>query len=290
MTKITINKKLLTNPDKVLFPQDGITKAELAGYYESIAPFMLPYLKEHPVTMMRFPEGIDHEGFYQKNIPDYFPQWIARVPIINTDGTKTTYVLCENKDTLIYLAYQATVTIHTMLSRADKLHYPDKMVFDLDPGEHTTFEMIRATALLIKKILDDRGIVSFAMTTGSRGIHVVAPLKRMKDFDFVHRYSHAIAQELADQHPNELTVEIRKEDRKGRMFIDAMRNTYGHLAVAPYSVRAHPGAPVATPISWQEVYDPQLSSQSYTIKNIQAHLKKASYAWKDYPHTKNTLK
>lgn len=288
--KITLDPKLLTNPDKILFPRDGITKKDLGDYYNAIAPYMLPYLGEHPVTMMRYPNGIDGEGFYQKDIPDYFPEWIDRVAVINSDGSKTTYVLCQNEETLVYLAYQACITVHTWLSCADKLRYPDKMVFDLDPGEDTTFDMIRATALLIKKILDDRGLISFAMTTGSRGIHVVAPLKRSKDFDFVHKYSHDIAQELASQYPNELTTAIRKNERRGRMFIDAMRNTYSHLSVAPYSVRAKDGAPIATPLTWKEVHDPKLDPQKYTIKNIFKRLKKVGDVWDGYSKTKNIIR
>ncbi len=289
MKKVNLDPKLLTNPEKVLFPHDGITKAAVGNYYEAIAPYMLPYLHEHPVTMMRYPNGIDGEWFYQKNIPDYFPKWIERVSIVNSDGSKTTYVLCEKTETLVYVAYQACITFHTMLSRKDKLHYPDKMIFDLDPGEHTTFEMIQATALLIKKILDDRSIVSFAMTTGSRGIHVVSPLKRTRNFDYVHKYSHDIATELASHYPKELTTSIRKSDRKGRMFIDAMRNTWGHLAVAPYSIRAKDGAPVATPLRWEEVHDPKLTSQRYNINNLFKRLKTIGDAWDGFFKTKNTI-
>lgn len=288
--KIVLDPKLLTHPDKVLFPKDGITKKELGDYYGSVAPYMLPFLELHPVTMMRYPNGIDHEGFYQKDIPEYFPSWIERVSVTNQNGTKTTYVLCEHKETLIYLAYQACVTIHTMLSSADKLHYPDKMVFDLDPGEKTTFDMIRATAIIIKKELEKLNLTSFPMTTGSRGIHVVVPLKRTKNFDFVHTYSHDLATALAEKYPEYLTVSIRKEDRAGRLFIDAMRNTYGHLAVAPYAVRAHPGTPIATPITWDEVHDKKLSPQSYTIKNIFKRLDKVGDVWPGYKKTKNTLR
>ena len=285
-----LDARWMTNKTKVLFPQDGITKEQLAMYYQRIAPFMVPFTKDRPLAMLRYPNGIDGQSFYQKDTPDYFPAWIKRFAITNQDGSRTAYVVCQNRETLIYLAYQACITMHLWLSRIDKLDYPDRMIFDLDPGEKTTFDDIRHTALNIKDLLDTLGLVSFAMTTGSRGIHVVVPLKRTHTFDFVHAYSHQIAAFLATQYPDKLTVAIRKEDRAGRMFVDAMRNTYGHLAVSPYAIRAKPTAPIATPVTWQEVGDKKLQSQSYTIHTIFDRLARIGDPWPDFFRVKNILK
>jgi bifunctional non-homologous end joining protein LigD len=287
---IRLDPRWMTKKTKVLFPQDGITKEEMASYYERVAPFMLPYTRNRPLAMLRYPDGIDHQSFYQKDIPDYFPDWIDRYAITNKDGSQTTYVICQNKETLIYLAYQACITPHLWLSRIDKLHYPDRMIFDLDPGENSTFDDIRNTALACKDILDSLGIVAFAMTTGSRGMHVVIPLRRLYTFATVHAYSHKIAQMLINQNPQKLTIDIRKEERHGRLFIDCLRNTYGHHAVSPYAVRALPTAPVATPLAWEEVRDKKLTARTYTLRNLFDRLDHAGNAWADFFHHKNTLK
>lgn len=285
-----LDQRWMTNKTKVLFPEAGITKEDLGHYYERAAPFMVPFTRDRPLAMLRYPNGIDGESFYQKDTPDYFPDWIKRFAIINSDGSRTRYVVCQNKETLIYLAYQACITMHLWLSKIDKLDYPDRMIFDLDPGEKTTFELIKSTALKIKSVLDSLGLISFAMTTGSRGMHVVVPLKRVHTFDFVHAYSRQIAAFLASQYPDDLTIDIRKEARAGRMFIDAMRNTYGHLAVSPYAVRAQPTAPVATPVTWQEVTEKTLQAQSYTIHNIFDRLTRVGNVWPDFFRVKNILK
>ena len=280
---------LLSNPEKILFPADGITKKELGDYYARIAPLMLPLIKDHPLSMQRFPDGIDHEGFYQKNVGSYFPDFIDRIKLKNNDGTYTVYPLAQNMQTLVYLAYQASITLHAWLSRCDKIDYPDRMIFDFDPGEKTLFSHVKHHVLAFKKLLDAKKLVSFVMTTGSRGLHVVVPLRRTKTYAFVHEYAHELARTFAAQNPAELTVEMRKETREGRLFIDFMRNTYGHTAVAPYAVRPKNGAPVATPLLWSELQDPHLNAQTYTVKNIFARLEKTGDVWHDFHKTKNRL-
>lgn len=292
MTKkqIILDQKLLTNPDKILFPTSKITKKELADYYASVAHLMLPFTQNRLLTMQRFPDGITGEGFYQKNIGDYFPDWIDYAPIKNADGSTTNYVIANNPKTFVYLAYQAVITFHLWLSKADKIMYPDKIVFDLDPGTNTTFELVKKYALIVRDTFAQRGITTFAMTTGSKGIHVVAPLVRRYTFDHVHEYTHNLARELVKQYPEELTLEIRKDKREGKLFVDYIRNTFGQTSVAPYSVRPIEGAPVATPVTWDEVADKKLTAQSYTIRNIQKRLKKHHDVWKAYHTTKNSLK
>lgn len=279
----------MTNPEKILFPKSGITKAALADYYEAIAPLMVPFMRNHLLAMQRFPNGIDQEGFYQKDIPDYFPEWIKRVPIENRNGTTTTYVICQNQKTLVYLAYQACITPHLWLSCFDKPNYPDRMIFDLDPGEHTSFDMIKKTALRVKEFLESHGITAFAMTTGSRGMHIIAPLKRLYSFEFVHAYAQEIAQRIVSKDPQNLTIDIRKEARRGKLFIDFLRNTYAHHAVSPYAVRPYEKAPIATPLAWNELSQRTLQSQSYNISNIHKRIEAAGDVWPSFFKIKNTL-
>lgn len=288
--QINLDQKLLTNPDKILFPVSKITKKELADYYASVAHLMLPFTQKRLLTMQRFPDGITGEGFYQKNIGDYFPDWIDYVPIKNSDGSTTNYVIADNKETFIYLAYQAVITFHLWLSKADKIMYPDKIVIDLDPGKNTTFDLVKKYALIVRDSFAQRGITTFAMTTGSKGIHVVAPLIRRYTFDQVHEYTHDLARDLVKKYPNELTLEIRKDKREGKLFVDYLRNTFGATSVAPYSVRPIEGASIATPVTWDEVANKKLAAQSYNIHNIHKRLTTVHDVWSNYYTTKNSLK
>lgn len=267
-----------SNEDKILFAPTKITKGDLIQYYYQIAPIMLPYVKNRPMTMLRYPHGIKQEGFYQKDIPDYFPSWIKRVTIAKHEGGSTDYVVCNNSATLVYLANQACITPHLWLSKIDKLDYPDRMIFDIDPPRNN-FEMVRTTALLLKEVLEELGLVSFVMTTGSAGLHVVVPLKRRDTFDTVRAFARDVAEILVHNYPKKYTLEMRIEKRKNRVFLDVLRNAFAQTGVAPYAVRPKPGAPVATPITWKEVKDPALTSQRYTINNVFTRLKKHGDPW-----------
>jgi bifunctional non-homologous end joining protein LigD len=268
----------ITNEDRVLFPQSGITKGDLIKYYEKIAPTMLFYMKDRLISMQRFPNGIDQEGFYQKDASEYFPKWIKRVAVNKQDGGRVNYVVCNNAATLIYLANQACITNHIWLSRIDKLKIPDRMIFDLDPSD-CSFTQIRNAALIVKKHLEDLDLCAFAMTTGSRGIHVVVPLKRKYSFDIVRQFAKNIAVMLVDKYPEKFTIEMHKQKRGKRIFIDFLRNAFGQTGVAPYSVRARENAPVATPLFWQEVSNPKLTPTKYTIKNIFKRLDEVGDPW-----------
>ncbi len=270
----------ITHSDKVLFPEDGITKYDVIDYYDHIAPMMIPYMKDRPLTMHRFPNGIRGQAFYQKDIGEYFPHWIQRIAIPKLSGGITTYVICNNRATLVYIANQACITPHIWLSKRDKLNYPDRMIFDLDPAD-SDFKQVVFAALAIKDLLDKLGLVAFPMTTGSRGMHLVIPLDRKADFDTVRDFAHTVGYVLAQRYPDQLTTEIRKDKRGNRLFIDAQRNSFGATAVTPYAIRARPGAPVATPLHWQEVTDPHLRSQSYTIATIFKRLERVDNVWKN---------
>ncbi len=267
----------ITNPDKLLFP-DGITKGDLIEYYATVAPLMIPYLKERALMMHRFPDGILGESFYQKDASAYFPRWIKQV-LIPKEGGYNNYVVCQNKATLVYLANQACITPHVWLSRIDNLHYPDKMIFDLDPSSHD-FQLVCHIALRLKELLESFKLHPYVMTTGSHGIHVTVPLDSTCTFEEVKAFALRCAHALLEKEPEHVTVEIRKDKRHGRVFIDTLRNQYGSTAVAPYAVRAHPGAPVATPLYWDELTNKKLSSQTYTIKNIAPRL--VQDPWKSF--------
>jgi bifunctional non-homologous end joining protein LigD len=267
----------LSNPDKVLFSQDGITKGDLVEYYRQIAEFMLPYLKDRPLVMNRYPDGIQKPGFVQQSISEYFPDWIDRVDV-KKEGGSITHVVCQKTATLVYLANQACVVLHTWLSKQDKLDYPDQLVFDLDPSGED-FDRVREAAGLLRKFLQRFDLDPLVKTTGSRGLHVVLPLNRKAAFAEVHGFAHDVAAAMAGLEPEKVTIEQRKEKRKGRVLLDYMRNSYGQLVVAPYSIRARPGAPVAAPLDWEELSSGKISPQKYTLKNIFQRLARKGDPW-----------
>ncbi|MFA6492141.1 MAG: non-homologous end-joining DNA ligase [Candidatus Babeliales bacterium] len=279
----------VSNLDKVLFPHDGITKGELIDYYKDIAPYMLPYMKNRAVTMHRFPDGIRHEGFYQKDIGDYFPDWIKRA-VIPKEGGKNTYVVCNDAATLVYLANQACITPHIWLSRIDKLDYPDRMIFDLDPGKNNDFAVVREAALSLRSLLEECGLQSFVMTTGAHGVHIVVPIDRKTPFDDVRACARSIAEKLVVQDPKKFTLEARVAKRHGRLYVDVTRNAYAQTGVCPYAVRAHQGASVATPLSWDELERGTIVADTYTIKNIFARLKRVGDPWEKMRSCKQSLK
>ncbi|WP_425827751.1 non-homologous end-joining DNA ligase [Streptomyces fractus] len=251
-------------PDKVLLP-DGITKNDLADYYRAAAPFMLPHLRGRPLMLERHPDGVDGPRFMQKDTPDHYPDWIHRAEVPKEGGT-VTHTVCDDTATLIFLVDQAALTLHRWLSRADDIDHPDRLVFDLDPSGDD-FETVREAARLLHGTLDDLGLPSAPMTTGSRGVHVVVPLDRSQDFDEVRDFARQVADALADEHPDTLTTAPRKKDRGDRLFLDVLRNGYAQTAVAPYSVRARPGAPVATPLTWRQLGAPAVGARHWTIEN-----------------------
>lgn len=263
----------LTNQDKILFPKSKITKGDLIEYYKKIAPFILPYLKNRPLVMQRFPDGIEKEGFYHKNAPEYFPSWIKTINIPSADKKPVHYVLCNNKKTLLYLVNQATIVFHGWLSKVNKLHYPDKMIFDLDPAGKAHFKDVQNAAQIIKNFLEKLDLKSMPILTGSRGVHIVVPLKTVHTFEFVHNFAHQIATFLSNQFPKILTTEISKSKRKNRIFVDYLRNNLSATAVVPYSVRALQDAPIAIPISWPCLFSKNINAQKYTVQNIFKHVK-----------------
>lgn len=267
----------VSNRDKLIFPDDGITKGDLIAYYEKVSPIMLPYLRDRLLTMQRYPAGIKEEGFFHKDISDYFPAWIDRATV-EKEGGSITHVVCNNPATLVYLANLASISAHVTLSRVDRLHNPDQMIFDLDPSDGS-FNAVRSAAKQLRAFLAEVGLEAFVKTTGSSGLHILVPLDRSSDFETVRAFARSAALHLAKKFPRELTVEQRKGKRAGRVYLDVMRNAYGQTAVSAYSVRARPGAPIATPIDWEEIDDMRLDSRSFNMGNIFRRLEARGDPW-----------
>lgn len=278
--KIDNHSIKLSHINKILFPKSKISKEDVISYYAKIANYFLPFVKDHLIVMHRFPDGITKDGFYQKQIPNFFPKWIARKQINLKKGEKQSLVLIDQKASLVYLANQAVLVFHSWLSSIHAIKKPDKIVFDLDPSGNSLKEL-RFAARKIKEIMKEHTLNSFVMTTGSRGYHVVIPIIPEHSFDKVHAFAKHIAHKLAEKYKDRFTIEINIAKRKGRIFIDYLRNSYGQTSVACYSLRAKEGAPVATPLDWDELG--KTKPQQYTIKNIfkrLAHKKKLP--WHDF--------
>ena len=270
----------ISRPEKILFPEDGITKGDLIEYYARIAPRMVPHLRDRPLTLERYPNGINTKRFFQKEVSSYFPKWIRTVTVEKVGGT-VTHVVCNDTATLVYIANQACVTPHIFLSRADKVDIPDQLVFDLDP-QGDDFEVVKATALDFKQLLDELELPAFLKTTGSRGLHVVVPLQRRENYDAVRSFGRDLAGIIVSREPGARTMEQLKANRGNRVFIDTNRNGYAQLVAPAYAVRAKKGAPVSVPLDWSELKKKSLRSNSFTIRNIFARLEQVEDPWANF--------
>jgi bifunctional non-homologous end joining protein LigD len=269
----------ITHPDRVMFPKDGITKRDLADYYSQVAGTMLPHLKGRPLTVQRFPRGIGEKGFVQQDFADTLPDWMSGIEVDKEGGTLV-HPLAERPEALRWLANQNCITLHVWQSRQSNLHNPDRLVFDLDPPD-ADFAVVRATARSVADVLDDLGLARYVQTTGSRGLHVVVPLRAEADFDTVRQFARVVAEVVAADDDAHRTVEPRKDKRDGRVYLDVMRNAYAQTAVAPYSVRARAGAPVATPLQWDELDTRGLRADRFSIHDVPKRLAAHGDPWAD---------
>jgi bifunctional non-homologous end joining protein LigD len=269
----------ITHPDKAMFTQPTITKLELARYYEAMSGVMLPHLRGRPLALQVFPRGTDSRGFFMKSIPTHFPDWIATVDVRKRGGTLT-QILAENAATLVYLAGQNVVTPHVWLSRVDLPDQPDRLTIDLDPSPGIGFGAVRAAAREAGERLRDAGLVPHAMVTGSRGVHVVCPLRRGNSFETVHKYARALAEAMVADDPKRLTLEWHRDERGARIYLDVNRIAYAQHAVAPYGIRPRPGAPVAMPIRWEELDDAKLKADRWTVRTAPGRVRTEGDAWR----------
>jgi bifunctional non-homologous end joining protein LigD len=278
----------VSHPEKVMFPDDGITKADLVGYYARVAEVMLPHVRDRPLTQHQFPGGIGGGGgFWRKQIADHFPDWIGRVDVGTHEGTQQ-QILATEPAALPYLANQNCVTPHVWTARADDLGRPDQVIFDLDPEGDEDFPAVKAGARALRRILEEVGLTAFVKTTGSKGLHVVAPLRRTAGYDRVLEFARRVGERLEESDPARFTHEFRKAKRDGRIFVDVLRNRYAQTAVPPYAVRARAGAPVATPLEWDELGSLP-NARRYTLRNLFRRLARRPDPWAGMPRRARAL-
>lgn len=277
--RIDGNDVALSHLDKVLYPDDGITKGDIVDHYRAVASVILPHLANRPLNLYRAPDGIGRAGFFQQHADRHVPDWVRTVDVpARGAGRPVRHVVCQDEATLVYLANLAGLELHRWLATSPAFT-PDLLVIDLDPPESASVQDLRAAARTVRDALDDAGLVPFVQTTGGRGFHVVAPLDGSADEDVVRPAVRALADRIAETAPEKLTTEQRKAGRGDRIFLDTNRNGYGQTAVAPYSPRARPGAPVATPIEWDELG--RVTPDRYTIRDIRKRLAHKEDPWRD---------
>jgi bifunctional non-homologous end joining protein LigD len=269
----------ITHPEKVMFADPAVTKLELAQHYARVGTIMLPHLRGRPLALEVFPSGTQARGFFVKKTPPHFPDWIHTAQVPKKDGTLR-QVVTNNAATLVFLAGQNVVTPHIWLSRVDALREPDRLIIDLDPSPGIGFAEVRAAAREAGARLREAGLAPYAMLTGSRGIHVVCPLRRGPSFSDVHGFARRLAEGMVANDPEHLTLEWHRDERGARIYLDVNRINYAQHAVAPYGVRPRPGAPVAMPIDWSELEDRTLAPDSFTIANAADRVRAHGDAWK----------
>jgi len=272
-----VGSATITHPDKVLFPDDGITKGELAAYYEAIAPVMLPHVANRPVTMERYPSGIASKGFWQKDVSKGFPDWLDRVEVPKKGGT-VHHPLIADARSLLWTVNQNTITHHVWNRRTPNLQHPDICVFDLDPSIDDA-AAVRAAALALRTLLDELGLPSAVKTSGSKGFHIVVPLDATVRTGAVARFADAIGTLMVARHPDTLTQEFSKADRGGRILVDTGRNGYSATFAAPYTVRARPGAPVSAPCTWTEIERGEVAPRSFTVRTMPGRIAEVGDLW-----------
>ena len=280
---------MITHPEKILFPADGITKGELASYYEMVAPVMLPHLRRRPITMERFHRGIGEPGFFQKDVSKGFPEWLKRVEVPKHGGT-VHHPIANDLRSLLWLANQNSITLHVWPSRTPNLYKPDICIFDLDPSKEDDLDVLRAAALQVRDLLAELGLRSWIKTSGSKGFHIAVPLDGKAEFGEVARFAHQVAATLVSRDPDRLTLEFLKVDRAGRILVDTGRNGYSATYAATYTVRAKPGAPVSAPCTWEEIERGDVGPRTFTLRTMAQRLAATGDLWSDMLKKKQSLK
>jgi bifunctional non-homologous end joining protein LigD len=270
---------VITHPEKVLFPDDGITKGEVAAYYEAMAPVILPHLRGRPITMERYPAGIGAKGFWQKDVSKGFPSWLQRVEVPKKDGVVHHPVLTD-VESLMWITNQNTITQHVWTSRLPDLLYPDLCVFDLDPANDDVAE-VRTAAIGLRDLLDQLGLSSWVKTTGSKGFHIVVPLDGRTTMGAAAQFANAVGTLFVRLLPDRLTQEFSKADRRGRIYMDTGRNGYSATFAAPYTIRARPGAPVSAPCTWEELERGIVAPDSFTLRTMPERMAIVGDVWGD---------
>jgi bifunctional non-homologous end joining protein LigD len=279
---------VITHPEKVLFPDDGITKGDLAAYYEAMAPVILPHLRGRPITMERYPAGIGEKGFWQKDVSKGFPEWLQRVAVQKKDGVVHHPVVTDTRS-LLWMTNQNTITQHVSTSRIPDLNYPDICVFDLDPSNDDA-EAVRAAAIALRDLLEELTLPSWVKTSGSKGFHIVVPLDGEAQVGQVARFANTVGTVFVSRASDRLTQEFSKADRRGRIYVDTGRNGYSATFAAAYTVRAKPGAPVSAPCHWEEIERGEVNPRTFTLRNMPERMATVGDAWADMRRRGRSLK
>lgn len=279
---------IITHPDKVLFPDDGITKGHLAAYYEAIAPIMVPHVRGRPITMERYPSGIGHKGFWQKDVSKGFPSWLERVEVPKKDGV-VHHPIVTDPQSLLWIANQNTITLHVWSSRVPDLFHPDICVFDLDPSKDD-WAAVRKAAIDLRDLLEELTLPSFVKTTGSKGFHIVVPLDGSATMDQVAHFANAVGTLFVSRAPDRLTQEFNKVDRRGRIYVDTGRNGYSATFAAPYTVRAKARAPISAPCTWEEIERGKVSPDTFTLQDMPDRIEQVGDLWADIRKRGRSLK
>jgi bifunctional non-homologous end joining protein LigD len=280
---------IISHPEKIMFPDEGITKGELASYYDAIAPVMLPHLCRRPITMERFHRGIAAPGFFQKDVSKGFPEWLERVEVPKHGGT-VHHPIVTNQEGLLWLANQNSITIHVWPSRVPNLYQPDVCIFDLDPATEDEVDRLRAAALGLRDLLAELGLPSWIKTSGSKGFHIAVPLDGKSDFGAVARFAHVVGKIMVQRDPDNLTQEFSKADRGGRILVDTGRNGYSATFAAAYTVRAKPGAPVSAPCTWEELERGEIGPKSLNLRGMAQRIAAVGDLWADMLRRKRSLR
>lgn len=280
---------MITHPEKILFPDAGITKGELASYYEAIAPIMVPHIRARPITMERYPAGIQKKGFIQKDVSKGFPAWLERVEVPKKDGTVHHPIVTDTRS-LLWITNQNCITPHVWTSRAPNLYHPDICVFDLDPSKENQPGVLGAAALALRDLLGELGLPSWVKTSGSKGFHIVVPLDGKTEIGTVAGFAHRVGTILVKRDPEHLTQEFSKADRGGRILVDTGRNGYSATFAAPYAVRPKPGAPVSAPCTWEEVERGTVAPRTFTLRTMRARVDEVGDLWAEMRRRKRSLR
>ena len=286
--EIEIEGVRLTSPDKVLYPEQGITKRDLATYYLAVADWMLPHVARRPITLVRCPTGRQRKCFYQRHAGSGVPPELSEVEISGFEDSGA-YLFIKDVRGLVALMQMGVLEIHPWGARSDRPDRPDRLIFDLDPGEGLGFADAAAAAHEVRAVLDGMGLVGFAKTTGGKGVHVIAPIERRHEWRDVKAFAKRLAEAMAADAPARFLTRISKAERRGRIFIDYLRNDPTSTAIAPYSTRARAGAPVATPVGWDEL-SPALDPAAFSVATVPARLGRlGSDPWADLDRIRQKL-
>jgi len=271
----------LSHPNRVLFPDQGFTKLALARYYERVSTWLLPHLQDRPLTLVRCPEGYNKDCFYQKHANDTVPDTIGRVKIPEEKGVSW-YMIADSLPAVIGLVQMGVLELHTWGAKRDRLDRPDRIIMDLDPDPSIPWKFVIEAAHLVRTLLNELDLTCFVKTTGGKGLHVVLPLQRIHTWDEVKAFSKGLADHLVRLIPDRFIAKMSKQKRKGKIYIDYLRNVKGATAIAAYSTRARPGAPVSVPLAWEDL-SVEVRSDHFTVANVVKSLKGLTEdPWRDY--------